>query len=141
MKKWKHLLVTDEQPILEAIRVLNDYSQFAIVVDQQNKLLGTITDGDIRRGLLKGLDLKLNTVAQIMNRNPVSVRNNSSIQEIHRELGKLESKITFVPMVDASQLVTGIFSLLEDAEETNASIPVVVMARVKITPGINFIFM
>lgn len=54
--------------ILEAIRIIdaNPY-KVALVVDDQNRLQGTITDGDIRRGLLRGLRMD-HPVSDIMNR-------------------------------------------------------------------------
>lgn len=70
---WGRALIDAEATIQEAIRNL-DKSGFQIVmmVDRGRALLGTITDGDIRRGLLRGLDL--NSPAQdIINREPLVV--------------------------------------------------------------------
>lgn len=48
-----------EAILQEAIRTLNDAAiRIALVVDPGGVLIGTITDGDIRRGLLRGLDLR-----------------------------------------------------------------------------------
>jgi predicted transcriptional regulator len=46
-------------PVLEAMRVIDlGSAQIALVVDSENRLLGTLTDGDIRRGLLNGETVK-----------------------------------------------------------------------------------
>ena len=44
--------------IREALRIIDKGAmQIAIVVDENDRLLGTLTDGDIRRGLLNNLNL------------------------------------------------------------------------------------
>ena len=55
-------------PVLEAMRIINrGAAQLALVVDDQQRLLGTLTDGDIRRGLLHGETLET-PVQRLMNR-------------------------------------------------------------------------
>lgn len=57
-----------DTPVLEAMRIIDHgASQIALVVDNQQRLLGTLTDGDIRRGLLHGASLET-PVEQLMNR-------------------------------------------------------------------------
>ncbi|WP_217586173.1 nucleotidyltransferase family protein [Lentibacillus saliphilus] len=71
MNKWTQLLVKPSTSIIETMKIIDRTArQFAVVVDKENKLLGTITDGDIRRGILKGLALEA-TSQQIMNREPI----------------------------------------------------------------------
>lgn len=113
---------------MDAIKVLNDHCQFAIVIDKDSKLLGTITDGDLRRGILRGLDLNKSLVTEIMNGSPIFAKNNSSMAQIYTELKKIESNVSFVPLVDENHVVTGIFSLGDEPEESNSNIPVVIMA-------------
>lgn len=58
MKNWKPILISPEMEIIETMKVIDNSSlQFAVVVDDNNRLLGTVTDGDIRRGILKGRSL------------------------------------------------------------------------------------
>ena len=55
-------------PVLEAMRIIDrGAAQLALVVDDQQRLLGTLTDGDIRRGLLHGETLET-PVQRLMNR-------------------------------------------------------------------------
>ncbi len=128
MKTWKHLLVKSSQPILDAIRVLNDHCQFAVVVDDDGRLVGSLTDGDVRRGILRGLDLNNGSISEVMNSSPISVRDTASMAEIYGEMSKLESRVSFVPMVNEVGIVTGIFSIEEEAADSNSGIPVVIMA-------------
>lgn len=70
MKDWKKVLIFETTPIREAIRVIDAGAlQIALVVDEGQRLLGTITDGDVRRGILKGMGLD-EPAARIMNRQP-----------------------------------------------------------------------
>ncbi|KAA8785583.1 dTDP-glucose pyrophosphorylase/predicted transcriptional regulator [Paenibacillus sp. 4624] len=72
MKLWEKVIVQDDRNLLETMKVINESSlQFAVVVDNNGCLLGTVTDGDIRRGLLKGYGLDV-SIKMIMNSNPVS---------------------------------------------------------------------
>ena len=48
MNKWKEVVVTENQTLLETMRIIDKTSlQFAVVVDKDHHLLGTVTDGDI----------------------------------------------------------------------------------------------
>ena len=44
--------------VREAIKVIDEaVLQVALVVDTESRLIGTVTDGDIRRGILRGVNL------------------------------------------------------------------------------------
>ena len=64
-------IIAENSTVLEAVNKLNLLKQDAIifVVDNKNHLLGSITDGDVRRGLIKGITLDGN-VLQIIQPNP-----------------------------------------------------------------------
>ena len=58
MNNYKDILLKPTSTIKEALEVIDSGAmRIALVVDENNKLLGTLTDGDIRRGLLKNLSL------------------------------------------------------------------------------------
>lgn len=57
-ESWRRALIPPGASLREAIQVLNDAAlRIALVIDPAGILIGTMTDGDIRRGLLRGLDL------------------------------------------------------------------------------------
>ncbi|MGQ9826159.1 MAG: CBS domain-containing protein, partial [Desulfotomaculales bacterium] len=61
-------------PIIKAIEIIDAGAlQNALVVDGENRMLGTLTDGDVRRGILKGVTLE-SPVRRIMNSNPTVAR-------------------------------------------------------------------
>lgn len=97
------------------MRIIDNSSlQFAAVVDEDLHLLGTVTDGDIRRGLLKGISLN-QAVDLVMNCQPIS----SSFEKSYRQNLNLlkEKKLRQLPIIDHSnKLVNIIFS-----DELNAT--------------------
>ncbi len=58
MKDWRNTLITKERPMIEAMKIIDTAAlQIALVVDDARRLIGIVTDGDIRRALLKGMSL------------------------------------------------------------------------------------
>ena len=59
MKNYKKVLLKPTSTIKEALKIIHSGAmQIALVIDKDEKLLGTVTDGDIRRGLLYNLSLE-----------------------------------------------------------------------------------
>jgi len=55
---WRNIIITPETPILKAIEIIDQSGlQIALVVNENGRLLGTVTDGDVRRAILKHLSL------------------------------------------------------------------------------------
>ena len=72
MADYKSLFIKPGASLKETCRVIDNSSMMiALVVDENRKLLGTVTDGDIRRGLLRGLTLDA-PVDQVMHAHPVT---------------------------------------------------------------------
>ena len=70
MLSFKNLLINENSSILDAIKVIDSNNhRICFVVSSQGKLLGSITDGDIRRGMLKKIELS-NNVLKICNKKP-----------------------------------------------------------------------
>ncbi|WP_164668018.1 nucleotidyltransferase family protein [Virgibacillus doumboii] len=107
MTAWKKILVSPFTSIIKTMEVVDQTAlQFAVVVDREGKLLGTVTDGDIRRGILNGLPLE-SSIQKVMNSNPVyeySGKNPYYYNEIleRRNLQQL-------PIVDKNKRVCQIF--------------------------------
>ena len=70
----KKLEVSPETTILSVIEVISAGGlQIALVVDSSRRLLGTVTDGDIRRAILRGQALS-EPVSRVMNSKPATGR-------------------------------------------------------------------
>jgi dTDP-glucose pyrophosphorylase len=72
MKTWKATLIGPDATIRDAIGTLDDGAlQIALVVDPAGRLVGTVTDGDVRRALLRGLGLDT-PIHAAMNPSPIT---------------------------------------------------------------------
>ena len=71
MNKWENILLSPKASIIQTMKIIDETTlQFAIVIDENKRILGTVTDGDIRRGILKGLSLDT-SIKEVMNCFPV----------------------------------------------------------------------
>ncbi len=82
MKNIEKLLLKKDVSIKEAMQTIdNGTFKIALVVDDNMYLLGTLTDGDIRRAILKGLTLE-SSISNIYHKNPIKGTTNSSRSEL-----------------------------------------------------------
>ena len=115
-KNWKKTIIRDNKKIKDAIKTL-DYSelQVLLVVDLNKKFLGTLTDGDIRRGLIKGLDLDAK-ITRIMNSSSILVPPGTN-EETAKQL-MITNSILQLPIVDKNKNIQGLY-LLSDFFKVN----------------------
>lgn len=110
MKEWQKIIVRPMATIRETIEKIDSSSlQIALVTDEQLKLLGTVTDGDIRRALLKGVSI-LNTVNQVMNPFPITVPPNEDATQVLKIMKA--NRLRHLPVVDEQGIVEDV-KLLE----------------------------
>lgn len=104
---WRQALLPLESTIQQAIRNLDQVAiQIVMVVNANGELLGAITDGDIRRGLLRGLDLN-SPIDTIIYRDALVVP-----PQISREMAvhlMQANKILQLPVVDENRRVVGLY--------------------------------
>lgn len=100
------LLVVEGDAVGEAINAINSSpAKIAIVVDGERRLLGTVTDGDVRRGLLDKVTLDAN-VSTIMNSHPLAGRFGESLEGLRSQMA--DRGIVAVPLVDESGKVVAL---------------------------------
>lgn len=106
MKEWKNVLVSPGTSIRETIRVMDKGAlKIALVVDPEQRLLGTVSDGDVRRGILKGCALE-DSVQQVMNTTPTTVPRHESREKI---LALMRTKQMYqIPVIDEAGLLVGL---------------------------------
>lgn len=120
------LFIKPETLLMEAMGVIEKGSaQIALVVDARQCLLGTLTDGDIRRGLLHGATLET-PVKQLMNRQFRSVSCNEDKLAV-LEMMKQELLLQ-VPVLDQFGRVLNLLLLQELLSPSHLSNAVVIMA-------------
>lgn len=123
---WKKTLLHETSTIKQALEIINTEAlRVAIVVDENNKLQGMVSDGDIRRGLLNDLSLN-DLVSLVMNTAPVT----ASESTIKGDLVRLmESKnILSIPLLDSEGVVVGLETLHSALKKPNHLNPVFIMA-------------
>lgn len=111
MKTIDSIKLSPTSTIREALQVINIGAlKIAMVVDHTNHLLGTLSDGDIRRGLLNGLTLD-NKIESIIYRNPTVC----SIKETKEEILKIAvtKKLYSIPIIDENGVLIGVEEINE----------------------------
>lgn len=123
---WRKVAISENENIYKAIQLLEsiDY-RVVLVVDENARLKGTITDGDIRRGILKGISLD-SSVTEVMNRTPVTAFKQQTRDELIALFKSLHLKQ--IPIIDHEHHVIGIETLDHITWRKNADYPVVLMA-------------
>lgn len=103
---WRQAILPTQSTLEQAVRNLDQVAiKIVMVVNERGELEGTISDGDIRRGLLKGLDLK-SPIANVIHRNALLVP-----PEVGRELVMqlmVANKIQQIPVVNEKRHIVGL---------------------------------
>lgn len=95
----KSLVIDAQTSIREALRAIDrSKRQIALVLDGDGVLQATVTDGDVRRGILNGVDLD-GPVAQVMHSTPTTLTQGTPDAEARRLIR--ERKLQHVPVIDA----------------------------------------
>ena len=106
MKTWEDVLVAPHATLREALLKIDSAStQMALVADAQRRLLGTLSDGDIRRGLLKGLSLG-DRVDKCMCSTPTMVRAGEPRETVLSAMRR--AGVHQIPIVDPDGIVVGL---------------------------------
>ncbi len=126
MNNWKKTAIAPETSIRETIKVIDRSAlQIALVVDEEDKLLGTVTDGDIRRGILKGVSLDA-PVKQIYYVSPLTASIDDDPETMHRIMR--EQYINQLPVLDNDGKVVQLKILKDILKEKKQKNPVILMA-------------
>ena len=103
---WQKAVLPLDSKIREAIQVLDDVSlKIVLVTEATGALIGTISDGDIRRGLLKGLDLE-SPIQTILHYDALVVPPNLNREVVVQMM--TANKIQQIPIVDEKMHVVGL---------------------------------
>ncbi|MDA3003798.1 MAG: CBS domain-containing protein, partial [Actinomycetota bacterium] len=98
MSNWRDALVSSSTSLRQTIEAITKGNlQIALVVDANSKLLGTVTDGDVRKAILAGKDLTI-TAGEAMRDQPVT----SAAKTPRNAILKLmrEKRIHQMPLLD-----------------------------------------
>ncbi|MGY2572171.1 nucleotidyltransferase family protein [Vibrio sp. C8] len=123
---WQKTLVSEHSTIKQALEIINTEAlRVAVAVSEDRKLVGMISDGDIRRGLLRDLTLS-DPVSEIMNRQPISARFGTTKEQLIALMKK--KQILSVPLLDEASHVVGLETLHGALTKKQYQNPVFLMA-------------
>jgi len=109
MNSWESILISPSLPLQDAISVLNQGGcQIAVVVDPDRRILGTLTDGDVRRALIRQVGLAT-PVGDVMARQPRTAPAGSTKERVLQLMER--HRVLQIPLVDADGRVVGIETL------------------------------
>ena len=126
MKDWSEITLKTSNSVEDAIEVLHSGGLgVALVVDKQGKLLGTVTDGDIRRALSKHLGMDC-LVKEVMNSSSTTALNSDSSDVI---MSKMKSRnLLHIPIINEDGFLVGLETLQHLTYDKKYDNPVFLMA-------------
>jgi dTDP-glucose pyrophosphorylase len=126
MDNWNKILLAPEDTIERTIKVLHEGGcRIALVSDKFGMLLGTVTDGDIRRALINRLTMD-SPIQLIMNSNPVTVDEKATSKEIISLMS--DKGLLHMPIIDKDGILCGLETLQNLVEKPKYDNPVFLMA-------------
>ena len=126
MKNINLIKVFEKSKISEALKKMSVGGiKIVLVVNDKDNLIGTLSDGDIRRGLLNGLDLN-STIETVVHKSPTTAK----ISDTKDELLKLaiSKQINQIPILDENNKIKDIYVLDEFLKIKKKTNKVVLMA-------------
>jgi len=109
--KLEKLFAHRDNTIIDVINIINqNLLKTAFIVDENKKLLGVVTDGDIRRAILKDISVT-EPVEKIFTQNPLVARIGTSESEILRIL--LDKNLPIIPILNDNKIVVSYYHLTD----------------------------
>jgi dTDP-glucose pyrophosphorylase len=103
---WRQAILLSDATIHQAIRNLNETAiKIVLIVNHRGEFEGTLSDGDIRRGILKGLDIH-SPIASIIRRNPLVVPPTMNREMVVQLM--MANKIQQIPVIDDNNALVGL---------------------------------
>lgn len=108
-------VVVGETTVQEALFVITDKGLGAVsVIDANGVMQGVLTDGDIRRGLSKGVDFLQRPVTELMTKQPKTItKDKLAAQALHIMESNHPKPITVLPVIDADNKVIGLLHMTD----------------------------
>jgi dTDP-glucose pyrophosphorylase len=109
MRSFKDHLLFSGSTIKQALIQLDILAKDAIlfIINQEEKLIGTLTDGDVRRGLIKGISID-DTLNSIIQGNPKFIRRGDS--DINKVIEYRDGNFRILPVIDNDDKVVNVIN-------------------------------
>ncbi|MGE4588252.1 MAG: SIS domain-containing protein [Acidaminococcaceae bacterium] len=108
-------LVKGDMMVQDALFVITDKGLGAVsVVDDAGKMIGVLTDGDVRRGLSQGFSFLTRPVTELMTKAPKTITQDKLAAEaLHLMESNKPRPITVLPVIDAERHVIGLLHMTD----------------------------
>lgn len=108
LNKNQLVVLPSSSSILDVMEAIDKKgSPIAILIHDDESLHGILTEGDIRRSLIKGY-LTTDSVIEIMNKKPITVDHSQSVEEI---ISLFSNKYKYLPVLDDQRKVIGLYNI------------------------------
>ncbi len=126
MHNWKKIILSKADTIQTAINILESESlRIVLVVDENDRFVGTVTDGDIRRGLIRHLPMDT-AITEIMFKESIVASVKDDKDSILSKMKELD--ILQIPIIDDDGEIVGLETLQHLIEKKKYDNPVFLMA-------------
>ena len=126
MKNINKLKINENDSVKKALSIINNGTiKMAFVVNKKDKLVGTLSDGDIRRGLLRGININ-SSIFSIINKKPLVGKDTETKEKLFR-IAKIK-KINQIPIINNKGKVIDILPFNYFNEEKLRVNKIVIMA-------------
>ena len=125
-RHWRKVLLDSRVDVTTAAEVLTSSSmRIVMVVDKEDRLLGTVTDGDIRRALMAG-NAMTSPVTTVMQKNPIAITQGDSRRKALQIMR--EKDLLHLPVLDVKGVVVGLETVRDLLFKEQRPNPVLLMA-------------
>jgi len=126
----KEYIISKDLTLRSALKIMDKVSDKILFVQENNQLVGSLSDGDIRRALLNNMELSI-LVNQVMNKTPFFITESFNINEVKKIL--LEQEYQAIPVLNENKVIVEILFWHKVFKKKSKSykqldIPVVLMA-------------
>jgi len=126
MKTWKKIILKQFDTMHMAIKLLDhEKARIILIADDTNYLIGTVTDGDIRRALLQNITME-SPLSEVMHKNPIVAKVGDSEAVMFSIMKK--QQIMQIPIVDDNFKIVGVETIKNIIEKDGYDNPVLLMA-------------
>lgn len=127
------IFISPNSSVKEAFKLLDQSAQkLLLVVTEESILLGTLTDGDIRRHILRGYSID-DSISNVYNSNPIVLKKDSFSPEDAQQL-ILKNKLSLIPVINVNGTIIDTITwdqaltTHKPTKKKNLNLPVVIMA-------------
>jgi dTDP-glucose pyrophosphorylase len=125
VEDWQKILISPQTTMADTIVVIDKAAmQLALVVDENRNLLGVVTDGDIRRALIRHIPME-SPIEQVMHKTPSVAKRGTSKSQLLNLMNR--KGLLAIPIVE-NNVVVGLETLKKIVERSHYDNPVFLMA-------------